>query len=105
MRWTGQDVSDELYSLVLINKAKNWSEFKSGVKEFTVPGQNFVYADIDGNIGYLAGVRLPIRSAQNPTLPMPGWTGKMIGTDLFRSIVCRLCSIHRSILLQLPTIK
>ena len=76
MRWTGQDVSDELYSLMLINKAKNWNEFKSGVREFTVPGQNFVYADIDGNIGYLAGVRLPIRSAQNPTLPMPGWTGE-----------------------------
>ena len=76
MRWTGQDVSDELYALLQINKAKNWDEFKSGVAEFTVPGQNFVYADDDGNIGYLAGVRLPIRSAQNPTLPMPGWTGQ-----------------------------
>jgi penicillin amidase len=76
MRWTGQDVSDELYSLILINKAKDWAEFKSGVKEFTVPGQNFVYADINGNIGYVAGVRLPIRWAQNPTLPMPGWTGQ-----------------------------
>ncbi len=76
MRWTGQDLSDELYSLILINKANNWAEFKNGVKEFTVPGQNFVYADINGNIGYAAGVRLPIRSAQNPTLPMPGWTGQ-----------------------------
>jgi len=76
MRWTGQDVSDELYALMLVDKAKNWGEFRSGVKEFTVPGQNFVYADAEGNIGYLAGVRLPIRSAQNPTLPMPGWTGE-----------------------------
>lgn len=76
MRWTGQDVSDEMYSLILINKAKDWAEFKNGVREFTVPGQNFVYADINGNIGYVAGVRLPIRSAQNPTLPMPGWTGQ-----------------------------
>ncbi len=76
MRWTGQDVSDELYSLLLINRSKNWKEFKAGVKEFTVPGQNFVYADSGGNIGYLAGVRLPIRSAQNATLPMPGWTGE-----------------------------
>jgi len=76
MRWTGQDISDELYSLVLINKAKNWNDFRNGVKEFTVPGQNFVYADAEGNIGYLAGVRLPLRSAQNPTLPMPGWTGE-----------------------------
>ncbi len=76
MRWTGQDISDELYALLLINKSANWTEFKSGVKEFTVPGQNFVYADAAGNIGYLAGVRIPIRSALNSTLPMPGWTGQ-----------------------------
>lgn len=76
LRWTGQDVSDELYSILLIDKAKDWKEFRNGVREFGVPGQNFVYADRDGNIGYLAGVRLPIRAAQNPTLPMPGWTGE-----------------------------
>jgi penicillin amidase len=76
MRWTGQEISDEIYSFLLINKAKNWTEFKRGVKEFTVPGQNFVYADNIGNIGYLVGIRLPIRSALNPTLPMPGWTGQ-----------------------------
>ena len=76
MRWTGQDVSDEFYALYRICGAKDWSEFRAGVKEFTVPGQNFVYADDAGNIGYAAGVRLPIRSAQNPTLPMPGWTGE-----------------------------
>ncbi|HTX19708.1 MAG TPA: penicillin acylase family protein [Bacteroidota bacterium] len=76
MRWTGQDLSDEIYALSQIDRAGNWDEFRSGVKEFTVPGQNFVYADDAGNIGYTAGVRLPIRSAQNPTLPMPGWTGE-----------------------------
>ena len=85
MRWTGQDVSDELYSLILINKAKNWNEFKSGVKEFTVPGQNFVYADIDGNIGYLAGVRLPIRQRKTQRFRCLVGPASMSGQGLFRS--------------------
>jgi penicillin G amidase len=76
LRWTGQDVSDEIYSIFLIDKSRNWEEFKQGVKEFTVPGQNFVYADAEGNIGFYPGVRLPIRPEQNPTLPQPGWTGE-----------------------------
>jgi penicillin amidase len=75
LRWTGEDMSDELFSIYCIDKAHSWNEFKEGAKEFTVPGQNFVYADDKGNIGYCMGVRLPIRASQNPTLPMPGWTG------------------------------
>jgi penicillin amidase len=76
MRWTGQDISDELYAIYRINGATNWTEFLQGVKEFTVPGQNFVYADASGNIGYAPGVHLPIRPVQNPTIPLPGWTGQ-----------------------------
>ncbi|MDE3056845.1 MAG: penicillin acylase family protein, partial [Bacteroidota bacterium] len=75
LRWTGEDMSDELYAIYCIDKAQSWEEFKKGVKYFTVPGQNFVYADQKGNIGYCMGVRLPIRASQNPTMPMPGWTG------------------------------
>ena len=76
MRWTGQDMSDELFGIALINKAKNWNEFLNGVKHFTVPGQNFVYCDKDGNIGYSPGVRLPIRPQNTLTLPFPGWTSE-----------------------------
>ena len=52
MRWTGNDFSDELFAFYKINKAKNWNDFKSAVQMFNVPGQNFVYADNSGNIGY-----------------------------------------------------
>ena len=76
MRWTGQEMSDELLGIANINRANNWNEFLNGVKYFSVPGQNFVYADKNGNIGYSPGVRLPIRKNQNPTLPFPGWTNE-----------------------------
>jgi len=75
MRWTGFEMSDEMYALHRINQARNWDEFVSGLKEFAVPGQNFIYADVDGNIGYWAAVRLPVRPAgYNSVLPLPGWS-------------------------------
>lgn len=74
MRWTAYEFSDELMGILLINKAENWDEFLAGVKEFTSPGQNFVYADDQGNIGYACAARLPIRNNVSPTLVYDGTT-------------------------------
>jgi len=76
MRWTGNDFSDELFAFYKINKAKNWNEFKSAVQMFNVPGQNFVYGDRNGNIGYAFGAKLPIRSNNSPTFIYDGTTDK-----------------------------
>ena len=73
MRWTGEEVSDEIEAFNTINRATNWSEFTKGVSEFSCPGQNFVYGDADGNIGYWCGVKLPMRGKQSSLLPLPGW--------------------------------
>ena len=64
MRWLGNEFSDEMDAFLKINKAKNWNEFKSAVEKFNIPGQNFVYADREGNIGYAFGGALPIRTRQ-----------------------------------------
>jgi penicillin amidase len=74
MRWTGLEFSDELFAIQSINRAKNWNEFKNGLKHFTLPGQNFVYADDIGNIGYVCAARLPLRSNASPTLVYDGTT-------------------------------
>jgi len=76
MRWTGNDFSDELFAFYKINKAKNWNEFKSAVQMFNVPGQNFVYGDRNGNIGYAFGAKLPLRSYNSPTFIYDGTTDK-----------------------------
>jgi penicillin G amidase len=73
MRWTGNEIDDQFLAFTMIDRARNWEEFTSGVREFAVPGQNFVYADVRGNIGYWCGVRLPVRSGRNSLLPLPGW--------------------------------
>ena len=76
MRWLGNDFSDELYAFLLINKAKNWTEFKTAVEKFDIPGQNFVYADNNENIGYVFGGALPIRTNNATTFVYDGSSSK-----------------------------
>ncbi len=72
MRWLGNEISDEFTTFLRINKAKNWDEFKSAFDTYSVPGQNFIYGDEEGNIGYVFGARLPIRENNNTTFAVDG---------------------------------
>lgn len=74
MRWTGNDFTNELLSSFLLNRANNWREFSSALKYFNVPGQNFIYADKEGNIGYVCAALLPARNNASPTLIYDGTT-------------------------------
>jgi penicillin G amidase len=76
MRWTGQDFSDEMFAALSFSKAKNWEDFKNAARYFTVPGQNFIYGDNSGNIGYICAAKLPIRPTVSPTLVYDGTTDK-----------------------------
>src|SRR5271169_80884 len=64
-----------------LNSAKNWDEFRAAFSTFGAPGQNVVYADVDGHIGYQATGLVPIRASGDGSLPVPGdtdayeWTG------------------------------
>lgn len=72
MKWTGSEVSDEFFAFYKLNMAHNFNEFKYAVSFFKVPGQNFVYADFKGSIGYLCGAAIPVRQAGDPRLIMDG---------------------------------
>ncbi len=61
LRWTGYELSDEIKCFYGINTAKNWEEFRTALKDFTAPAQNFIYADVNGNIGYKAAGKVPVR--------------------------------------------
>ncbi|MFN8254684.1 MAG: penicillin acylase family protein [Bacteroidales bacterium] len=80
MRWTGNEYSNELKTVYLLNRARNWDEFKEALKTFTSLGQNVVYADIKGNIGLWSATGIPLRKG-DPGFLYPGdttafdWTG------------------------------
>jgi penicillin amidase len=64
-----------------VNLSQNWEEFRHAFSLLDAPGQNVVYADVDGNIGYQTTGKVPIRAAGDGSLPVSGtdnaheWTG------------------------------
>jgi len=76
LRWTAQDPSIFHNVFLDVDRARNWDEFLSAITPYGGPGQNFVYADVDGNIGYHAAGKLPIRRNYYGDLPVDGSTGE-----------------------------
>jgi len=75
-RWTALDPGDTtVASFLKLNEARNWTEFTAALRDFVTPSQNFVYADVDGHIGYYAPGRIPIRASGDGSLPADGSSG------------------------------
>ena len=70
LRWTLQDGEGLVFFDV--NSAQNWDEFRKAFSNFIAPGQNVMYADIDGHIGYQTTGLVPIRAAGDGSLPVNG---------------------------------
>ena len=56
--------------------SKSTDELQEAVRPWVDPCNNFLFADVHGNIGYRTRGRLPVRSRANAWLPVPGWTGE-----------------------------
>jgi penicillin G amidase len=76
MRWTSTDHSvldTTLEAFLQVSFARNFSEFRSALSTFVAPSQNFIFADVNGNIGYQMPGLVPIRSASHTgAWPVPG---------------------------------
>jgi len=81
LKWVIYDPHASSIGLFQVNSARNWDEFHAAFSKFGAPGQNVVYADVDGHIGYQATGLVPIRGAGDGSVPVPGednsheWTG------------------------------
>jgi penicillin G amidase len=81
MRWTVLEPGALCNFYNWLGKAQNWGEFRETMKGIWGPGQNVVYADVDGNIGYILGAHVPVRKKGHGEVPVPGdtddyeWTG------------------------------
>jgi penicillin amidase len=91
LAWTGFQPDDRSPEAFLnMNRAKNAAEFKDALRDFHSPQQNVVFADTEGNIGFVAAGRVPVRRniANESLFPAPGWiddyswTGTLSFADL-----------------------
>lgn len=76
MRWTALAPTRLMRAVFRLNRARNWESFREALADWTVPPQNFTYADVEGNIGYALGGDIPLRAKGDGSVPVPGWTGE-----------------------------
>jgi penicillin amidase len=75
VHWTALEPNTTLQAVMKVDYAQNWEDFREAAKEFAVPAQNMLYADIEGNIGYQMPGNIPIRAGDSDgRYPVPGWT-------------------------------
>jgi len=78
--WTALRPDDLTFQASLrLNRARDWEEFLSAMRDFGAPQQNVVYADVAGNIGFVAPARVPLRRRDNDLkglAPAPGWDAR-----------------------------
>ena len=74
--WTALDEDDlSAQAVVRATTAADGEGFVEALRDLAVPQQNIVFADRDGNIGYVVPGRVPIRASGQGHMPVPGWTG------------------------------
>jgi penicillin amidase len=89
LKWTARDPKNqEFEAFFLLNRARNWDEFQNALKTYGGASQNFVYADVKGNIGWYAAGRIPIRRTGEGALPYDGATtdGDWVGFIPFEEL-------------------
>lgn len=92
LRWVGTEPGTAGYLASLtLNRVKSWSDFLAAAVRWKVPAENLVYADVEGNIGWIAAGLAPVRTRGTGLLPVPGhdseyeWTGFLPVADLPQS--------------------
>jgi penicillin amidase len=80
LAWTAlADDDASLAALLKLGRASNWSQFVDATRQLHAPQQNLSYADVDGNIGFIAPGRIPVRKRENllqGLAPAPGWDAR-----------------------------
>ncbi|WP_418957548.1 penicillin acylase family protein [Streptomyces tritici] len=73
LQWTALEPGTSMDAVFELNRAKDFKQFQAAAAKFQVPSQNLIYADTQGNIGYQAPGKIPVRAKGDGTVPAPGW--------------------------------
>ncbi len=77
LRWDAIRRGDHTLALWRLNLAGSWEEFIEALRTWASPALAFVYADVEGNIGFFPAGDIPVRSGFDGTLPVDGASGQL----------------------------
>ena len=78
--WTGLGPVRTIQSIHMILRSRNWDDFLEAAGYFDAGKQNLIYADVDGNIGYVMPGQVPVRGGGDGSVPVPGWNDDYVWT-------------------------
>ena len=78
LRWVGAEPGGAGYLGSLnVLQTKNWKEFNDALpRAWYIPSHSLVYADVEGNYGYIGVAQTPVRKNWDGLLPVPGKDSK-----------------------------
>jgi len=80
LAWTALAEDDPTMQAVFrVPAAHDWPGFLAAARDYQAPQQTVTYADVDGNIGFIAPGRVPVRKPANDLkglAPAPGWDAR-----------------------------
>jgi penicillin amidase len=74
LRWTALEPGGLDFGFPRLGQATDWNSIIETTRHIAGPGQNTIYADVDGNIGFTIPARIPVRASGDGVLPVPGDT-------------------------------
>ena len=96
LAWTGLEHAIQPSLAIEAASATSFDEFREAVRGVSCPGQNFVYADVDGTIGYTCTGVYPVRRTGDGTVPVTAADGDTRGWARSSPMSCRGASTRRA---------
>jgi penicillin amidase len=81
-RWIAHDKSQDILTFYLLNRAKNYDDYRKALSYYTAPAQNFIFASADKDIAITVNGKLPLKykdqgkyilDGSNPANDWQGW--------------------------------
>jgi penicillin G amidase len=83
LRWIAHDPSNDTRTFYMLNRAKNYADYREAVKNYTAPAQNFIFASAEGDIGITPSGYFPLKWKDHGKFLMDGsdpandWKGRI----------------------------
>ncbi len=61
LRWIAHDESDEFLCFYLLNRGKNYADYRKALTYYTAPAQNFIFASSDKDIAITPNGKFPLK--------------------------------------------
>ena len=61
LRWIAHDPSNDIRTFYMLNRAKNYTDYRQALANYTAPAQNFIFASVDNDIAITSSGYFPLK--------------------------------------------